>query len=707
MTVYQTKLNLSLILRYLLILLILIPIGYSFNVCNVDVNEIGAFIVKENVTNKDILIVDSQGDMYFEGKDHTQNNINTEKSLVLDSNLLYFNRVTSRFPNFSPSYSGSIPIGNSLVIQTTAGINVASFSTSGIYTKGNGIYETSQAGCMVDGNYCNGAIVENRNNYCHLTGSKIGSCIYNILSSENCASKASTDSDGGQIFTSQGTVVDYTTCGGIEPSTSCQFTSNTDYCSSGTNLIEYYTTGTNVLSSSNNCAAANYNYCDAGNSKYVSFSCSNGACSSGVVSSSTPCSNGCKSTTGLCYTGYWITTNNACTGGTCGQKGTQTPTVSCSNSDCNPLTKPTPTAQVCDMPTCVEWTVGTCTGSSSCGSVNLGTRTVTCPSGNCDPATKPSTSCQVTGTNACTLGAKTCSTGGTSYSTCITSSNGCTIWSSPATSCTSGTACSSGSCISTSCSSQAKSWSGVCSGTVPSGSGPSSVSNSASGYTGSATFSCSPSTNTWTLQSGSSCSISLSAPYLVSAVPINEYDVRLTFNLLTGVQVDGYRAWCTDGFGPSPPQVSGPSNSNTIIITNLIRRGPYNCYVWAYKDNTDGPQSNIRSFSFPVIKYYGTAQYLGIGSGVFNNYASWRGDAGWGFSSSTYPGGDIASMCYNEIKEGCPRTIGASYYSTGFPTGQCDSNTIWYKLSNPRSCWYDIIGAYCTFTAEAYNIPCN
>lgn len=255
----------------LFLFILFLPLAYSFNVCNVEVSESNAFIVKENITNKDVLIVDSDGDIYLEGQNHVLINNATEKSFQVGT--AFFNRVTSKFNSFLQDL-GSVPTDNSLVIQNNVGTNVASFSNTGnIYTKGKGVYESGQAGCQADGNYCNVNIVENRDNYCDLTGSKTGMCAFSVISSEDCGAKLSIDTDGGINYNLAGTVTDYTSCS----SGSCTNISYADSCS-GKTLTEYLTLGASYSTSTKNCAVDNTLYCSGTNVWTTNYLCGSGAC---------------------------------------------------------------------------------------------------------------------------------------------------------------------------------------------------------------------------------------------------------------------------------------------------------------------------------------------------------------------------------------------------------------------------------------------
>jgi len=103
-----------------------------------------------------------------------------------------------------------------------------------------------------DGWYCNGATREYRDYGCAPS-----SCTYTVASSENCAAKASTDTDGSAAaYTVGGTVTDYVTCS----AGSCTSNSYNDACSA-TMLTEHGTSGASFVSNSYNCENLESNYC--------------------------------------------------------------------------------------------------------------------------------------------------------------------------------------------------------------------------------------------------------------------------------------------------------------------------------------------------------------------------------------------------------------------------------------------------------------
>ncbi|MCB9370699.1 hypothetical protein H6501_03820 [Candidatus Woesearchaeota archaeon] len=155
---------------------------FSFSVCNVDISE--PWFVVNDSSGVDVLIVDSQGDTYFEGQDHSLNNQNSQESFVVGDQ--HYNAATSKFASVSEGVS-SLGSGDGLVVRNAAGVDVAKFTETSFSTKGAAVYEGSQAGCSPDGAYClSPTIEETRNYFCDLTASKAGICTHSVLSSRAC-----------------------------------------------------------------------------------------------------------------------------------------------------------------------------------------------------------------------------------------------------------------------------------------------------------------------------------------------------------------------------------------------------------------------------------------------------------------------------------------------------------------------------------------
>ncbi len=253
------------------IIITLFNLSFSFNVCNVEINE-PWFNVK-NSDGKDILFVDNEGDMYFQGEDHITNNKNTFESLDLGNS--FFNNQTSYFGNFFQEVS-SLPSTYGLIIRSSSGNDVAKFLRNGdIYTKGKGVFEGSQGGCLPDGwLYCSGDIRQNRDYYCDITGDKTGVCKYITIGTEDCSSKSTYESDGGINKNTKGYVKDYITCN----SGSCTFNTYWDTCN-GNILKEYYSSGSSYSSTNIDCTVDYWYYC-VGSNRYKKYHiCNDGDCS--------------------------------------------------------------------------------------------------------------------------------------------------------------------------------------------------------------------------------------------------------------------------------------------------------------------------------------------------------------------------------------------------------------------------------------------
>jgi len=435
-------------LFFILVLFSSLSLIFSFNVCNTNINE-PWFQVKDNL-GKSVLIIDNEGDMYFEGIDHSLNNLGSYKTIEIGNS--FFNRVTSKFSLVHETQTILPSSINSLIIRSNSSVEVAKFLENGqIYTKGKAIFDGSQGGCTPDGNYCNGNLLENRDYFCSLTGTQSGGCSNNILSSENCLTKLSVDSDGGVVRNIIGTVKDYSGCSG----SSCIFNSYTDFCVDQHNLNEYSVNGISYNSQNIDCSSSNYYFCSGINVYLKDYRCSSGACDNGnnvfiqtcsasatsygtwsclnentkvrtVITYSPICSLGsCSQTsssssqTQSCNVGEYCSSGNcntityhwdygswgSCIGSCGSSSGTQSRTYSCirdydsavvSDSYCG-----TPiSSQSC---TKTKYPDSWLTSSwSSCGGGTCGTgtqtRSVSCSGSCCNPSTKPASS------KSCNLG---------------------------------------------------------------------------------------------------------------------------------------------------------------------------------------------------------------------------------------------------------------------------------------------------------------
>ncbi len=243
---------------------------FGFNLCGVDISE-PWFLINDS-SGTDIFIVDSDGDIYFSGESHTLNNLASVDSFQIGS--MFFNEFSSFFTlsNFHDKLS-SFSDTSGLVIMDNSDNIVSVFNDNSISTKGVGVFEDSQSNCLSDGNYCNLNDLEYRNYFCDISGDKIGSCTYSVISFEDCLSKLTTDSDGSNYFT-RGTVVDYTGC----LVSSCTYSTHVDSCS-GDTLTEYLSSGSSYTQSLVNCNSYEYNYC-VGDSQIWrdNWACGSGSC---------------------------------------------------------------------------------------------------------------------------------------------------------------------------------------------------------------------------------------------------------------------------------------------------------------------------------------------------------------------------------------------------------------------------------------------
>lgn len=252
-----------------------LSLSYSFSslsICGASVEE-PWFMVNDSGTP--VFIVDSDGDMFFYGQSHPSSGSGGGFSF----GSYYFDLASSVYPSgisHSLSSVSSSASGN-LNFQGSDGSVVASFSSSGISTKGDVIAEGEQAGCSSDGWYCNGILRENRDYSCDLFGTT-GACGHSVVGSENCATKTSFDSDASSsAYLTSGTVRDFLSCDTSNP-TSCTFNSYSDSCS-GSLLTEYSVSGSSYSSNSKNCNDYEHNYCRFGDEIWFDhWGCGSGAC---------------------------------------------------------------------------------------------------------------------------------------------------------------------------------------------------------------------------------------------------------------------------------------------------------------------------------------------------------------------------------------------------------------------------------------------
>ncbi|MCB9371081.1 thrombospondin type-1 domain-containing protein [Candidatus Woesearchaeota archaeon] len=339
---------------------------FAFSVCNVDISE-PWFQVRDS-NGFDVLIVDSQGDMYFEGRDHTLNNQGAIDSFVLGSGV-YFNAVTSKFSSVEEQAAslGSLP---GLVVRNAGGTDLAKFTQTSILSSGKAVYEGSQGGCSADGIYCLSPVVEeNRNYFCDLTAPKTGVCAYSVLSSRSCTS------------------LDYYFCSGLtryKKLHSCGDFQGGCYASSNlaieTCVAPANSYGVWACSSSTSRSRTNI---------IRSPTCSAGGCgvSSSTVTETQSCGSGMYCSGGNCnsYTYAWAAGSWSACSASCGG-GSQSRAIYCRRNDgalvsdsyCSgykPASTQSCNTQACTTYSWVSGSWGSC--SVSCGG-GTQTRTVGC-----------------------------------------------------------------------------------------------------------------------------------------------------------------------------------------------------------------------------------------------------------------------------------------------------------------------------------------
>jgi len=260
------------------------------------------------------------------------------------------------------------------------------------------------------GSVCDGTVIKKYLDSYVVAGT--GSCTsYYGDAVEDCASKASSDTDGDNPQ-AQGTVTDYTGCSGG----SCASTGYTDTCTSSTQVREYLTSGASYTSYVKNCEEyePGATYCSGSNRMRRDWGCSSGACSDGAASDSVveTCSLGCNPSTGQCY-------QSLCSPNPC----TSPPATGCSGT--SRVTYPNP---------------GTCTQSGNSYSCSYPPTYTPCASTDCSGATR-----RYSGT--CSGGS--CTFGGTEDCAAKASSDTDGDNSKAQGTCTDYTGCSGGSCTST------------------------------------------------------------------------------------------------------------------------------------------------------------------------------------------------------------------------------------------------------------------
>lgn len=307
----------------LLFLFLLIPsVVYSFNVCNVDINEPWFMINDSN--GKSILIIDNEGDIYLEGQDHSFDNKNSLESFIVGD--MFFNNVTSNFTNIFEDVSNLVMQDNSFIVKDTDGNIVTILNKTSIITKGNGAFEGSQGNCLSDGGYCQGNNLEIRDYFCDLNDSKSGSCSYSVTGNIDCSTVSSIDSDGGINYTQKGSVVDFNGCSG----TGCLNITYTDYCQDSSTLVEFSPFLSSYSQVSYNCNNYEEYYCSGTDVYTTNFDCGEGQCSQGADSFVQSCTVNPTSYSSWTCDGFSTKVrvrtdySPTCTNGLCGQTSTST-----------------------------------------------------------------------------------------------------------------------------------------------------------------------------------------------------------------------------------------------------------------------------------------------------------------------------------------------------------------------------------------------
>lgn len=449
-----SKINLVLSL-----LLVTLSLGFSISICNVQLNS-PWFKVNDSGMNT-VLLADDTGNVFLQGKSHT--GVISSNSFILATDF-FFNKDISKFTS-TFSQQPTVDTQSALIIKNNQNISVASFSAGVIKAKGFIVAQGEHANCDKNGLYCSitqPTVVETRNYYCDILGNEQGACKYTATPVEDCALKASTDSDGGKMYHVFGTVTDYNSCynGG------CVGTNYDDVCTTTTQLKEYSVAGSAIQSDLYNCNVEDYSYCSGPvglDVRTVKHSCSSGACDSGVDKLSMTClalpssySSWTCGPTSTTRTRTVTTFTPTCSLGVCGSTSSQTPE-----------TQACPANQYCIMQNgqgnCVSYTytwqvTGTGACSATCGAGTMSQSYickrndgVTVTNGYCPVASKPADTVTCNNgpccTSVCTSGAKQCS-GTTGYQTCGDyNGDSCTEWSS-VISCSTGNTCSgAGTCV--------------------------------------------------------------------------------------------------------------------------------------------------------------------------------------------------------------------------------------------------------------------
>lgn len=235
MTVYLNR-----IFIFFLILMSMISLSYSINIpnaCGVSFSD-PQFRV-EDKNGDSVLIVDDQGDVFVLGRNVGDSDVD---SLSVEIENMKFNSEFRDLASIRQLTSLSSQ-DTGILFQSSTGENVTRFYDRTIETMGYGVYQNSQAACLSDGFYCNGAILENRDYYCDIKGNLDADCEKRVLSSLNCLAVSTTETDGGNRPFTAGSIFDTNSCSGPNPSSSCAGVSYSDFCEDSKILTEYYAQG--------------------------------------------------------------------------------------------------------------------------------------------------------------------------------------------------------------------------------------------------------------------------------------------------------------------------------------------------------------------------------------------------------------------------------------------------------------------------------
>jgi hypothetical protein len=181
--------------------------------------------------------------------------------------------------------------------SNTDSANYDSYDTCSAYCYNNKIYS-----------YRDNYVITNTNTRQDALGSE----------TENCLTKASTDSDGGATYTTGGYVNDYTGC--TDGGSSCLYTTYPDFCS-GDTLTEYTASGSSYSNGTYDCNTGDTCSDQSTMTDFYCYDTTNDYCTSGSFDRDTTQAR-CEATAGDCDAQVWFSSLG--TGGAvcCGDDGT-------------------------------------------------------------------------------------------------------------------------------------------------------------------------------------------------------------------------------------------------------------------------------------------------------------------------------------------------------------------------------------------------